>query len=113
MTIEQADIIDGLGINKVSGSPELTISDHLEWDARHFSLLETKLAAYIHFIESGQLSAHFPGTDAKRPVIDLICQYRPTAEAEVFLAAAAKATLARGVVFQHGPLPTEGYYGEG
>jgi len=112
MSIENPDIIDGLGINKISGAAVLTISDHLEWNDQHIEALESKLASYIKFIESGQLSLNLKDASEKNAEIQLICKYRPTAEAQAFLAAAREAVVARGVGFSYGPLPDSGYSGD-
>jgi hypothetical protein len=46
MSIEQADTIDFVNIEKASGDVLLTISDHLDWDEterQHLILLQGKL----------------------------------------------------------------------
>lgn len=113
MSIEKPDVIDGLGTDKLSGAPVLTISDHLQWNKQHLSMLEAKLASYLRFIESGQLAQHLPTAPVQQAVIRLVCKYRPTTEAVAFLSAADNAVSARGVGFQYGPLPNEDYSYEG
>ncbi len=59
MTIEDAAVIDGAGLDKSTGDVVLTISDHLSWDDQpvHFRLLEAKIGRYLDFVRSGQVWA--------------------------------------------------------
>ena len=41
MGVEQADVIDFIGIDTDSGAVHLTIADTLAWDAAHLRLLQT------------------------------------------------------------------------
>jgi hypothetical protein len=53
MSIEQADIVDGIGI-RPDGAVEMPISDHLEWDGdQHLQLLAAKVEAYANSALSG------------------------------------------------------------
>lgn len=42
MSIEQADVIDAIVVDKETGQVVLTISDHLEWGDDHLLLLQEK-----------------------------------------------------------------------
>ena len=62
MSIDQADTIDFVTIEKASGDVLLTISDHLDWDqaeGAHLVLLQNKLNAYLRFIETEKLQKSF------------------------------------------------------
>lgn len=109
MSIEQADVVDGFGIDLARNMVVLTISDHLLWDARHLEVLEAKLASYIRFIESGQLKEALPSAEGKTVEIQVFCEHRPNKEGEILLAAANEAVSTRGVRFTYGPLPDCGY----
>ena len=53
LSIEQTDVVDFMGIDKLTGEIVLTISDHLEWndaDEEHLWLLQEKINAYLRFI---------------------------------------------------------------
>jgi hypothetical protein len=90
MTVEEADRIDSLGRNRMTGSPALMISDHLPWDeyGEHFELIEKKLGAYLGFVRSGQIWEHIRGERQGQVTIELIYKYPPTPLAERFLSAA-------------------------
>jgi hypothetical protein len=54
MTIEDARIVDFIGVDPVTGHVVLTITDHLPWDSdEHVLLLQDKLNRYLAFVESG------------------------------------------------------------
>ena len=86
MSIEQKDKIDFISTtpeNKV----ELTISDHLEWDAEnnHLLVLQDKLNAYLDFIQSGQILEDYPSAENKEIIICVVMKYAPTEDALTFL----------------------------
>jgi hypothetical protein len=109
VTVEQSDVIDGIGTDKVTGSSVLTISDHLGWDRPldyHRDCLERKLGAYIQFIESGRIRELHP--EPKSPTVQIFLLRRPSEEGQKMLAAARAALGARGFPLIYGPLP-DGY----
>jgi hypothetical protein len=62
MSIEQTNTVDFVTLDETSGETLLTISDHLAWDENegaHLELLQSKLNAYLRFIESGELIHKF------------------------------------------------------
>lgn len=83
----------------------LVISDHLPWDSKHLELLERKLAAYVGFIESGQILETFPSAAAAKYVISVIHMHDPDPDAQQFLREAAAGLAERGFGFRYGPLP--------
>ena len=106
MTIEQADVIDGMGTDKVTGALVLTISDHLGWDNPldyHRDCLKRKLGAYIQFIESGQIRELHP--EPKSPTVRIFLLRRPSEEGQKMLAAARAVLSGRGYPLSYGPLP--------
>lgn len=109
MTVERAEVIDGLGIDKTTGASMLTIADHLSWDEPlqyHQDCLERKLSAYVQFVESRQLHEHHP--DATAPTILILMLHRPS-EHGLALLKSAETTLAdRGLLLQYGTAP-DGY----
>lgn len=96
MTIEQPDKVDILSRDRASGEIVLTIADHLDWEDRvaHLAALDTKLASYLEFIESGQLLEHVPDAATCGVRIDVRCMFPPHGDAR---AVAAHLTLTRGV----------------
>lgn len=87
MTIEQADKVDGMGIDADKGEVVLLISDHLKWDdeGTHFSKLEEKLGGYINFVQSGQIEELMPQAKGMVKRIKLVCQHEPTMGAKSLL----------------------------
>jgi hypothetical protein len=110
MSIENSEVIDGIGTSKDSGDVVLLISDHLTWDDEpgHFSMLERKIGKYVQFTMSPQLVVAVPDARARRVRIELVCQHRPTELAERFLVAAAEQLKGMDLGFSCRELP-EGY----
>lgn len=104
MGVEQATVIDFIGIDTVSGAVHLTIADALEWDAAHRRLLQEKLNAYLAFVESGELCSVYPGAAERPLVLDVRLRYRPDADATRFLQGAAALVASAGLSLQYGPL---------
>jgi hypothetical protein len=109
VTVEQAEVIDALGIDKETGASMLTIADHLPWGEpleHHRDCLERKLEAYIRFINGGQLREHHP--DAKTPTILLLMLHRPSDRGLKLLKSAQCVLEEREIAFRYGPGP-DGY----
>ena len=65
MSVEQAQVIDAIGINDSNGHLELLIDDKLDWsnEGEHLDLLQKKLDMYLHFVLEGQIWQHFNEPD--------------------------------------------------
>jgi hypothetical protein len=88
MSIEQTDIVDFVNLDEKSGDVLLTISDHLAWDENegaHLELLQSKLNAYLRFIESGELVREFPHVKGRNVVIDLVGKFPLSEQAKLFI----------------------------
>ncbi|MHB1530030.1 MAG: DUF6572 domain-containing protein [Acidiferrobacteraceae bacterium] len=88
MSIDQTDTIDFVTIENGSGDVLLTISDHLDWDqaeGTHLVLLQSKLNAYLRFIESGELQKKFPESIGRDVVINLVSKFPLSEKAAIFL----------------------------
>lgn len=74
MSIDQADRIDVIGIDKISGTVILTVSDQWDWKEEHAHLaaLQAKLNTYVRFIESGELNQAYPESVGRKPVIEIV-----------------------------------------
>jgi hypothetical protein len=108
MTIEEADKIDGLGLDCEVKEVVLLISDHLPWqgDQTHISKLEKKIGSYINFIKSGQVNEALPQGLGLSMRIKLIHEYQPGRSAEPILDAIEKQLMEIGIAFSYEPLPT-------
>jgi hypothetical protein len=107
MTIEQADKVDGVGIDKHANEVVLLISDHLLWDdeGAHISSLEYKLGAYINYINSGQHLESIPQARGLPVRIRLVHEHPPTSSAQVVLRAIETQLETMKIRFSYGPLP--------
>jgi hypothetical protein len=109
MTIENADVIDGLGLRKDGSCVEMLISDHLEWgNAAHLSLLAAKVEAYADAFRSGQVTEAVPAAEGKPAVIRLVWKHQPDLEAARVFNLVQQQLAGAGIGFEAGPLP-EGY----
>lgn len=109
MTIEQADKIDGLGIDKEANELVLLISDHLPWNDEdaHLRALESKLGSYVEFLGSGQHLESVPNSRNMPVRIRLVHEYTPTESGKRFLRAVELQLVESGIRFSFGSLPTE------
>lgn len=86
MSIEQANVIDFMSTDPVSGSVTLTATDHLEWGSReHLLLIQEKLNSYLAFVESGEILESYPAAEGRLIRIFVICQFEPDEEGARFL----------------------------
>jgi hypothetical protein len=87
MTVEQENIVDFVGIEKLTNQVVLTIADHLQWvnTHEHLLILQGKLNSYLRFIESDELIEEYPKAYSKQPVIEVVFKYTPSADAITFL----------------------------
>ena len=86
MSVEQIDKVDFISTSK-EGIIKLTISDHLEWDAKneHLLILQNKINAYLNFIERGQILEEYPSSANKKIEIEIVLQFPPNEIANIFL----------------------------
>ncbi len=107
MTIENTEVADVAGTNKVTGEIVLTISDRLSWEDEetHFRLIEKKINRYLEFVRSGQAFESFAQTTRTPIRIQLVYQHPPSDAASRFLSAAQKQLKTFGIVFSHSTLP--------
>jgi len=110
MTIENPNVVDGMGLSKEDGKAALMIYDHLGWDdeKRHIEILENKINAYLGFIRSGQIIEEFPESDGREIRVDLILQHEPSELGFRFLLAAQQQASSQGFELAYKRLP-EGY----
>lgn len=87
MSVEDADTIDFVGIERGTGTVVLTISDHLDWsnDDVHVAILQTKINTYLSFIESGEIYDSYPDSRGRAVRIDLVLRDSPSIAGAQFL----------------------------
>ena len=88
MSVEDAKVVDAIGVERESGDVVLTITDHLDWsdEQAHLLVLQEKLNTYIRFIESGEIDESYPDAVGRPRVIDVVTQHKPSAGAREFFA---------------------------
>ena len=101
MSIEQVNKIDFISTTSEE-KVELTISDHLEWDAEnnHFHFLKNKLNSYLDFVQSGQILEDYPSSEDKEITISVVLKYAPTEVALNFLNRCEKFVEEQGFEFK-------------
>jgi len=99
MSIDQAGVIDAIGIDDSTGQTVLTISDHLEWDKDHLFLLQEKLNTYLSFVESGEIFQAYPNSKGREVLIKVICKYPPDQSVESYLKQIEKIVESAGIKF--------------
>ena len=94
MSIEQTDVVDIIGIDRMTGQVVLTISDHLEWSdsTAHQVLLQSKLNRYLAFVESGEILESYPASKDRPVAFRVVFKFPPDEAGRAFL------TKARGVI---------------
>lgn len=92
MTVEQAGVIDFVGINRETGEVVLTISDHLDWadSIAHQTILQKKFNSYLAFVESGEIFESYPDARGRRVVIRVVFKNPPDGAGKDFLVRARK-----------------------
>ena len=91
MAVDNPDIVDSIGTEKVSGQIVLTISDHLAWgDGAHLSALQDKINTYLSFIESGEIYQQYPEAKGQEIRIEVVMNFGPDENGLEFLQRAAE-----------------------
>lgn len=87
MSVEQADVIDIISTDRLTGDVVLTISDHLDWSdsAAHQLLLQSKLNRYLAFVETGEILESYPNAKDGRIVFLVVFKFAPDESGRSFL----------------------------
>ena len=88
MSIDELNKIDRIITYKENQYVVLLLSDHLDWEneGEHLALLQSKLNAYLDFIENGELGRHRPDLKEWPVTIRVAGKYPLSAEAAKFIA---------------------------
>ncbi len=91
MTVENANTIDSIGVDKKTGDIVLKIFDHLGWEDeyKHLLILQDKINTYIRFLESGEVYEAYKNARGRKFVISIDFASSPTVNAIKFLDTAA------------------------
>jgi hypothetical protein len=105
-TVEDTGSIDLISINKANTEVSLSVVQHLSWNARSLSLLDTKLSNYVAFVESGQLRQSVPEWKGKNVIIHVSYFEELTPVATERLAALREVLFKRGLSLTWSALKT-------
>ena len=106
MSVEQADVVDGMGMSKDGENAVLVISDHLPWDEPgHLDQLAAKIGAYTNFILGGGVIEALPEAKGKPAVIQIVHQFDPSVSAGNFLGSVQRQLKSVGIDLTLGSLP--------
>jgi hypothetical protein len=96
------DIIDFIGVDKVTGKVILTISDHLDWMDSNYHLrkLQDKLNCYLCFCESGELHKSYPDAKGRGIVFSIAAKYPFSSEGKEFFVNAKVAVDRAGFILE-------------
>lgn len=92
MAVDNANVIDGMAIDKEKNAICLLLTDHLPWNGDgsmnehdHLVLLQDKINAYISYLETKQYETIYPETSFDMAVIEICFKYEITQNCEKFL----------------------------
>jgi len=103
MPVDDPKTIDIVSVNGDSGIALLIISDHLDWidSLDHQLKLQTKLNAYLAFVESGEVFDRFPDALGKPIEIQVVFLCPPDEAGMSFLARAEEVIVSAGFSFSY------------
>jgi hypothetical protein len=100
MGVEDTDVIDAIGLDKVTDEAVLTIVDGNKWDgAEHLFALQEKLNAYLRFVESGEILDSYPNATGKAVRIEVVFKSHPDPAGIAFLEKAGSAIRGASLAF--------------
>lgn len=102
MPLSNLEVVDVVSIDLI-GNAVLTISDDLMWDDNnneHLFALQSKINAYLGFIESGNLYQEYPNAKDRGITINIVAKYEPNDNARLFLDTTKKILQSAGYGFE-------------
>jgi hypothetical protein len=102
MSLENTDVVDAIGIDKVAGVAFLALVDSWDWEDEisHLTALRRKLGAYLDFIEMGEIWNVYPDVKGRQIGIDVIGRFPLPPSAMAFLEEAAKVASSSGIIIR-------------
>jgi hypothetical protein len=87
MSIVDENKVDGIAISKDGEKLMLLITDHLDWinEYEHLNLLQSKINAYISFLESEQYKEIYPGRQFNSYCIEIHFKFSLTSNCLKFI----------------------------
>ena len=108
MAIDNANVIDGMAIDKEKNAICLLLTDHLPWNCdnnsigehEHLVLLQDKINAYISYLETKQYEETYPEAHFVMAVIEIHFEYEITKNCEKFLNAVQNQIGQHGIIIK-------------
>ena len=92
MPVDDPSTIDAIGVDS-EGVTVLTVSDHVDWvePRSHLESLQSKLNAYLAFLESGEVYHVYPASVGRSARIEVVFRCDPAPEGLRYLRKAHRA----------------------
>lgn len=111
MTVQEAQVIDLVGVENLTGKLVLTIVDHLDWEDRdeHLKSLVAKLNCYIAVVETKEILESYPDSRGREVIVDVLHMYSLSDDPVVtsFFVQATKTLSAIGIELRVKQLPRD------
>jgi hypothetical protein len=103
VSVDNFAVIDIVSIDKRTGDAILTVSDHLDWSdsIHHQKILQTKLNAYLDFVENGEILKRYPDAAGRSIVFSVVFKFRPDRAGREFLAKSQKVIESAGFCLRY------------
>ena len=99
--VENAKVVDLIGVDPASDKVVLTMIERRPWGAsdQQFQQIEEKINRYMGYVLDGFLADHYPQYEGKDVQLLLECAEEPHGDAVLFVQAAARAASDHGLEF--------------
>lgn len=100
MSVMEVNKIDGIGIDEKTNTLVFLITDHLTWiveEYQHLKLLQSKLNAYVAYIDSKQYRSVYRNKEFDSFRIEIFFKYQCTENCKKFLAAGRNQLKSRNI----------------
>lgn len=104
MSVKQANVIDGMGIDKETNTLVFLITDPYAWlvqEYEHLKAIQTKINNYVHYIETKGYREKYRNREFDGFRIEIVFQYCYTDNGEAFLKAGQKQLKERNIDFSY------------
>lgn len=102
MSVKQANVIDGMGVDKDTNILVFLITDPYTWaiqEYEHLKAIQTKINNYVRYIESGSYREQYKNREFDGFRIEIVFKYAYTENGEAFLNAGKKQLKERNIDF--------------
>ena len=110
MSVQNADVIDGIGVDDSTNTLVLLIIDPFTWEVQeleHLRAIQAKINNYVAYIESKGYGSRYRDRHFDGFRIELVFKYHWTPNAETVLSAGKYQLKQRGIAFVYSVADTE------